>query len=133
MPETLLPSLQNVSGETEKVGPGRPPRAHRFRPGQSGNPRGRPKRSLSELMARALGEMVEATENGRRRRITKLQAALTQLANRAASGDHRATQYAFVLRGDPGREPPPAAEPPSSDGDALVIAEMVRRLSRPRE
>src|SRR5258708_35066237 len=35
---------------------------------------------------------VIAWENGRRRAVTKLEAILKQLVNRAAQGDHRATQ-----------------------------------------
>ena len=113
--------------------PGRAPRSTRFRPGQSGNPRGRPKgaQSLRGLVASALGERVEAKENGRRRRITKLEAAVKQLVNRAANGDQRATQFVFALLGDDRERPPPVAV--DSEADTLVIAELVRRLSPPPE
>ena len=133
MPETLVPSppapLADGRGENG------PRRDTRFRPGQSGNPRGRPKRDrgLSGLVARALAEKVEAKENGRRRRITKLEAAVKQLVNRAASGDQRATQFVFaLLDGEQGRPAPLTAGRPR-EGDALVVAELVRRLSRPTE
>ena len=82
------------------------------------------------LVASALGERIEAKENGRRRRITKLEATVKQLVNRAASGDQRATQFVFALLGDDRERPPPAID---SEADALVIAELVRRLSRPPE
>jgi hypothetical protein len=41
-----------------EVGDRRPPLSTRFRPGQSGNPRGRPRnvRGLSAIVKRALGE-----------------------------------------------------------------------------
>jgi hypothetical protein len=70
----------------ERLGYGRPPMTTRFRPGQSGNPRGRPKgaRNLGTVVAAALSERVAINENGRRRRITKLEAAVKQLVNRAA-------------------------------------------------
>jgi hypothetical protein len=116
-----------------EVGYGRPPRAARFRPGQSGNPRGRPKsaRGLGALVAKALDEKVEAQENGRRRRITKLEAAVTQLVNRAANGDQRATQFVLsLMRDDQGRVAAQAAYE-IGEGDAIVVAELVRRLSRP--
>ena len=128
------PSPVGDDGE-DKVGHRRPRRDTRFRTGQSGNPRGRPKRdrALSGLVARALAERVEAKENGRRRRITKLEAAVKQLVNRAAGGDQRATQFVFaLLDGDQGRPAPLTAERPR-EGDALVVAELVRRLSRARE
>jgi hypothetical protein len=137
LPETrfpLPPSLfPDGLGEQEPAGDRERPRSTRFRPGQSGNPRGRPKgaRSLRGLVASALGERVEAKENGPRRRITKLEAAVKQLVNWAASGDQRATQFVFALLGDDRERPPPVAI--DSDADALVIAELVRRLSPPPE
>ena len=83
----------------ERIGYGRPPRATRFRPGQSGNPRGRAKgsRNLTTIINAALNEPVIVTENGRRRRITKLEAAIKQLVNRAAAGEARATRQAIEL------------------------------------
>ena len=121
------------AGEQEPAGDRRPPRSTRFRPGQSGNPRGRPMgaRSLRGLVASALGERIEAKENGRRRRITKLEAAVTQLVNPAASGHQRATQFVFALLRDDRERPPSVAV--DRDADALVIAELVRRLSPPPE
>jgi hypothetical protein len=134
LPETRFPSpslfLDDI-GEQEPAGDRRPPRSTRFRPGQSGNPRGRPKgaQSLRGLVVSALGERVEAKENGRRRRITKLEATVKQLVNRAASGDQRATQFVFTLLGEDRRDEPPFAF--DTEADALVISELVRRLSRP--
>jgi hypothetical protein len=126
------PSL-TAEGRAYEVGKRRPPRATRFRPGQSGNPRGRPKsaRGLGALVARALGERVEAKENGRRRRITKLEAAVKQLVNRAANGDQRATQFVFSLMHDDQGRPAPQAAHQIGEGDAMVVAELVRRLKRP--
>jgi Family of unknown function (DUF5681) len=130
-PGPLTPD-PSPKGEGE-VGNCRPPRATGFRAGQSGNPRGRPKtaRGLSALVARALGETVEAKENGRRRRITKLEAAVKQLVNRAANGDQRATQFVFALLHDDQGASAPHAAHQSGQGDAMVVGELVRRLSRP--
>jgi len=54
-----------------EVGYRKPPRHARFRPGQSGSPRGRPKgaRSLATVVASAIAERVTVAENGKRRRI----------------------------------------------------------------
>jgi Family of unknown function (DUF5681) len=83
--EDVEPDLE-PSAVNERVGYGRAPMMTRFRPGQSGNPRGRPKRArnLGTVVAAALSERVAINENGRRRRITKLKAAVKQLVNRAA-------------------------------------------------
>ena len=77
-----------------EIGYGKPPRTTRFRKGQSGNPKGRRRgsRNASTLLDEALKERVIVSENGHRKKITKLEAILTQLVNRAAGGDHRATQ-----------------------------------------
>src|SRR5271168_5244673 len=66
-----------------QVGHGNPPRHTRFKPGQSGNPRGRPKsaKNLSTLVHDALNEQVVVTENGRRRKVSKRQAIITQLVS----------------------------------------------------
>ena len=81
-------------------------------------------------MARVFGERVEAEKNGRRRRITKLEAALTQLVNNAAKGEHRSTQLALALLGDASAHPEPCKAEHSAEADAIVVAEIVRRLSR---
>jgi hypothetical protein len=81
------------------VGYGRPPRGGQFKPGSSGNPSGRPKgsRSVSAILAKALQEKVVVTERGRRREISKLEAAAKQLANQAANGDQRAAKLVMDL------------------------------------
>lgn len=132
-PPLVSETLPAVVKEEDRVGHCRPPRAWRFRPGQSGNPRGRPKRAhgLGAVLAKALGERVEAKENGRRRRMTKLEAAVKQLVNSAANGDRRSAQLVFALyRDDPGAfavDKDKAAR----KVDDIVVAELVRRLSRP--
>ena len=82
-----------------EVGFGKPPAATRFRKGQSGNPRGRPKgkRNAATTIMRALDAKVTINENGRRREITKFEAAITQLANKAATGDLRALGMVTAL------------------------------------
>lgn len=74
------------------VGYGRPPTHGQFKPGQSGNPGGRPKGAvtLTNLIAKAMNEKVVVHEGGRRRKITKGEAIAKQLVNKAASGDLRA-------------------------------------------
>ena len=82
-----------------KVGYGRPPVEHQFAKGQSGNRAGRPKgsRSMSSVIAAGLSERVTVTLNGKRRSITKLEAAVTQLANKAAAGDRHAAKLIIDL------------------------------------
>ncbi len=117
------------------LGDGRPPNPGHFRPGQSGNSHGRPRRSSSKLgalVARTLAESIEAKENGKRRRMTKLEAAVKQLVNHAAGGDRQAAQFVFALIDDDADRPPRAPRR-APESDALVVTELVRRLSRGKE
>jgi hypothetical protein len=113
-----------------RVGYRHPPLATRFRPGTSGNPRGRPKgaRNLATVVAATLAERVVVTENGRRKRITKLEAAVKQLVNRAASGEARSMRLLLALiQASEAKPPQTEAGAPSAD-DALVAREIVRRM-----
>ncbi len=85
-----------MSQKTKKgnyeVGFAKPPAHSRFKPGQSGNPNGRPKEqpSLASALEKELQKPVVIIEHGRRKRLTKLDATARQLANKAAAGDLRA-------------------------------------------
>jgi hypothetical protein len=76
-----------------KVGYGQPPMGTRFRKGQSGNPKGRPRgtKNLKTLLDQALKEKITVNENGRRKTISKAQAGMKQIANQVASGDTKVT------------------------------------------
>ena len=78
---------------------GKPPATTRFKKGQSGNPKGRPKGRLNfaTVLERTLRKTVVISENGRRKTITKLEAAIKQLVNRGASGDQAALKQLIVL------------------------------------
>ena len=78
---------------------GKPPRHTRFQKGRSGNPRGRQcgSKNLSTLLNEALNERVLVAENRGRRKITKQQAMITQLVNKAAQGDWRAIKILLEI------------------------------------
>lgn len=85
--------------DDEKVGYGRPPTHSRFKPGQSGNPRGRKRgaKGAASVLAGILAQKVTVTENGKRRRITMLEVATKQLVNKAAAGDNQASKLLFGI------------------------------------
>jgi hypothetical protein len=82
-----------------EIGFGKPPKHSRFRKGLSGNPKGRPKgrRNLATVLERTLQEKVVINENGVRRTVTKLEAAVKQLVNKAAAGDLAALRQLAAL------------------------------------
>src|ERR1035437_5871182 len=85
------PAMPDDRDKTYDVGFGKPPSHGQFRKGVSGNPRGRPKgkRNLATVLERTLEEKVVINENGERKTVTKLEAALKQMVNKAAGGDLR--------------------------------------------
>ena len=72
-----------------EVGYGKPPKATQFTKGRSGNPKGRTKgkKNVAAVLNAVLNEKVIINENGRKRTVTKLQAAVKQIVNRASTGD----------------------------------------------
>lgn len=116
------------------VGYGRPPREHRFEPGKSGNPRGRPKgaRSLHSEVDALLSTKITITEQGKKRRINILTALLKRLVQRAvADGDLRAIQQVLALASQRAGASP--AEPMLEAADEAIIAEFLKRQFQENE
>ena len=85
----------------EIVGYRHPPHTSRFRKGQSGNPKGRPRGRRSELPYEAvLGQELIIRENGRERRVTAAEAFILQLTKRGLDGDGAAARAAIDAIGD---------------------------------
>jgi hypothetical protein len=85
--------------EAGEVGYGKPPLGTRFKLGRSGNPKGRPKGkpNLATALEKELREKVVINEGGKRKVISKLEAALKQLVNKAAGGDLAALRQLSAL------------------------------------
>ena len=65
----------------------------------SGNPRGRPRgvKSLSDIVRKIVGQKVTVTENGRVRRVPRLEAILLRAAGEAPRADARALRLLLQL------------------------------------
>jgi len=126
--------MADDGGPDYRVGYKRPPLHTRFRKGQSGNPRGRPRgsKNFSTLLAEALNEPVVVTEDGRRRRISKRELGLKQLANKFAMAEAQATKILLGMMLERERlaaAAPPAERPSLGAADEKVIANLLKRLS----
>lgn len=118
--------------ESNDVGYRKPPRSTRFKPGESGNPKGRPKgaKNFATVIAQELDGRVPVTENGRRKKISKREAIAKQVINRAAGGDLKAAQTVFTQArlhedGLPADETLAVFDTPEHH---LVMAEIVKRI-----
>src|SRR2546423_9014629 len=82
-----------------EVGYGKPSKAVQFKKGISGNPRGRPKgkRNLITVLQQTLNETVVIEDNGKKRTVTNLEAAIRRLVKSATAGDMHAFRALSAL------------------------------------
>ena len=76
-----------------------PPLHSRFKPGQSGNPKGRLKqsRNLRTIVKQVLSEDMQIREGGRLRRMSAMEAVVRTIRARAFKGDPKALASLIVL------------------------------------
>ena len=81
-----------TNSNDDAVGYGRPPKSAQFKPGQSGNPSGRPKgaRNFRTELLEELAEPITVNDGGRDLTITKQRAFVKTLVRAAIGGDVRA-------------------------------------------
>ena len=74
------------------VGYGRPPADKRFKPGQSGNPKGRPRgrENFATTINRILQQKIRIREGTRVRTASKIAVAIEVMVNKALGGDQGA-------------------------------------------
>lgn len=123
-------------GSDEAVGYRKPPRQHRWKPGQSGNPRGRRKsaRGFKGDRDRMLDLAVQATD-GSGVTFTTQQAALRTLRKKALNGDMRALDRVIELALDRQTEAEAeanagAAERISKEDHALLEQALARMATK---
>jgi hypothetical protein len=122
-----------------QVGYGKPPQHTRFKKGESGNPTGRPKgsKNLTTLLEKELKQRVVVTENGRRRSITKQEAMVKHLVDKAVSGDRPLMQLLLeeirLLEARAASSPSDASIDEADREVMRQIQERMRRLMKGEE
>jgi Family of unknown function (DUF5681) len=121
-------------GDPGSVGYGRPPLHSRFKPGQSGNPKGRAKqsRNLRTIVQQVLLEDMPIREGGRLRRMPAIE-ALVRTTRARAFGDPKALAALVVLMKQygfgPDRDEPAADLLSVADQQAILAEYLTRNLS----
>ena len=86
-----------------RVGPGRPPKEHQFKPGQSGNPKGAKRKApslapdLKKLLEQVLDRKITITQGEKKRTLTLFTAGIEQLVKQFVKGDRHARNELFAL------------------------------------
>ena len=93
----------------------------RFKPGQSGNPKGRPKDNFRTDVQATLKAPVKVSRDGKRRKLSTQEAALLRLREKALSGDARALDRLLGLAQVYNNEELTAAAADLSAGDAMLL------------
>jgi Family of unknown function (DUF5681) len=99
--QTRMPRIRRSHSSSSgryDTGYGKPPKQYQFRPGQSGNPKGRPKgaKNAATLLQDILGRRIEVRTGSTLRKMTVLEAMLTRFAESALKGDTKSA--AFLLQ-----------------------------------
>ena len=132
-----LPGTQPVGKERRdadyEVGYGRPPTHTRFKPGESGNSKGRSpqSRNFRTIVKQVLSEQMKVRAGGRPRRMGRIEYLFRVTFDRAAQGDPKAVTSLFIMMKLSGY----GAEVTESDTEFLkgidhdaVVAEFLRRI-----
>ncbi len=82
-----------------ETGYGKPPKQGQFKKGQSGNPKGRPKgaKNLKTALEKEMKAMVTLKEGGKIKKVSKNEALVKSIINKAVSGDTKSAQLATTL------------------------------------
>lgn len=113
-----------------------PPTHSQFKPGQSGNIKGRPKgrRNTYSVLDDLLNQKILVTQDGNQIKIDKKTAILLQAVNRAVKGDLRAIQNIFphLLAIDTEKEHLDAMREVLSTNDQAILENLKSRLTTER-
>ena len=111
-------------------GYGRPPKSTRFKPGQSGNAKGRPRgaRNLKTDLASLLKKRVPIREDGELRYVSRQEAMLLTLYGKAIQGDTKASgQLLAMVTKTETQDAPPSRPDVVTENDRAIVEDYLRR------
>ncbi len=126
-----------ASDGSYEVGYRKPPKRTRFQPGQSGNPRGRPKgtKNLKTDLMEELDETIVIREGDQSRRVSKQRAVVKTLVARTLKGDARAATLltSMMMRLLETGEGAPVVGEPLLDDERDILGAFEDRVKRGAE
>lgn len=122
-----------LKDDAEDVGYGKPPRHHQFKPGESGNPKGRKKGVKNEvaILQELLQHKVTLNERGKTRKITLLEAIMRKVADDCLKGNIKSV--GFLLNRYYAAAAGEAVEGDLSEDDKAVLENYLRDLKSTTE
>jgi len=125
------PDKDRSTGNYE-VGYCKPPAAHRFKPGNKANPRGRGKGTKNHRLVihDVLFEAVTVREGEQIKRMSALEAVLKKTLSKALAGDNKATLTIIGIAQKEGMLTPQQEQAVDtlSENDQAILADVKRRL-----
>lgn len=121
-----------TSEQGYEVGYGRPPEKSQFKPGQSGNPKGRKRKpkSTQDQMKTILSKRITITEAGHSKRMTLQEVILRSIANKAAKGDLRAANFVLnLINSDEAAQADTIVQANLSAEDQVLFEQMMTELA----
>lgn len=103
-----------------------PPKEYQYKPGQSGNPNGRPKRSRNMLtiVEEELEKTVKVTENGQSQTFTKRETLAKRIVNDANNGKAHAIRILLSIIGN---DPEPLQDSFITQADQENLVALLKR------
>ena len=125
------------------VGYGHPPEAHRFAPGQSGNPRGRPKGTtsktpaqppdrLTQIVLEEASRLITVRDGDRTISLSMKRAIIRRLIVDAVNGDSRARRHVLEMLALSEDEVPRTAEQPRPTFEIVIVKPEPRQPEKDR-
>jgi hypothetical protein len=114
------------------VGYRKPPRRTQYPKGVSGNPAGRPpgKRNLATVLQETLAEPVVVMEDGEKKTVTKMEAAIKRMVDKATSGDMHAFRVLSALVVSSEESATGLTTSELAESDQKILQSLARRFGK---